>query len=467
MKDRKRRLEIFSFYDHTGMARHLQRMAAKGWMLEKIGGFGWVYRKTEPKTVHFTVSYFPNASEFDPETPESQREFQEFCRHTGWNLAASSGQLQIFCNEQKHPIPIETDPVLEVETLHKTAKKSFLMPYFLLLAISVLDLTLGASSLLDRPVELLASVVQLFSLFAWGVLLVLCASELASYFFWLHRARKAAAEGIFLESRGTSGLQKWIFSILALGFGYWLLHLMTNSTRTMVLIAAVMIGMNLVIFGVVFAVRTFLKRKKVSARWNMALTMGLSFVISFGLILFGTAALIHANGAGVFDWDQETYEYRGSTFPIYRDQLPLTVEDLVALSLEDDPYIRQKTGSESPLLARYTMDQRPRLDAENYRDFPDLHYTVTQVKVPFLYEFCRTQLLSVHQDQIYDGGMITDRYEMTDPAPWGAKEAYQVYRDDGYRNQYLLCYDRTLVELNLDWAPTEAQMAIVGEKLGH
>ena len=27
---------LYAFYDHTGMARHLEKMAQKGWMLEKI-----------------------------------------------------------------------------------------------------------------------------------------------------------------------------------------------------------------------------------------------------------------------------------------------------------------------------------------------------------------------------------------------------------------------------------------------
>ena len=29
MKDKKRRLEIISFYDHTGVEKHLEEMAAK------------------------------------------------------------------------------------------------------------------------------------------------------------------------------------------------------------------------------------------------------------------------------------------------------------------------------------------------------------------------------------------------------------------------------------------------------
>ena len=41
MKDTKRRIETFSFFDHTGIARHLAKMAGKGWLLEKISNLGW------------------------------------------------------------------------------------------------------------------------------------------------------------------------------------------------------------------------------------------------------------------------------------------------------------------------------------------------------------------------------------------------------------------------------------------
>ena len=117
MKNRKRRVELLSFYDHVGISRHLEKMAAKGWMLEKITNLGWVYRRIEPKQLHFTVSYYSKASEFDPEPTEDQKTFYDFCAHTGWQLACSSAQLQIFYNERENPTPIETDAKLEVQAI--------------------------------------------------------------------------------------------------------------------------------------------------------------------------------------------------------------------------------------------------------------------------------------------------------------------------------------------------------------
>ena len=84
MKDKRRVMEIFSFYDRSGLERRLAAMAEKGWLLEKIGSILWTYRRTEPRKLTFCVCWFPKASAFDPEPSEEQQTFYDFCEHTGW-----------------------------------------------------------------------------------------------------------------------------------------------------------------------------------------------------------------------------------------------------------------------------------------------------------------------------------------------------------------------------------------------
>ena len=52
----KYQLHFYSMYDHTGICRNLENMAAQGWMLEKTGTFCWKYRKCEPQKVHFAIN---------------------------------------------------------------------------------------------------------------------------------------------------------------------------------------------------------------------------------------------------------------------------------------------------------------------------------------------------------------------------------------------------------------------------
>ncbi|MGB8454739.1 MAG: DUF2812 domain-containing protein [Anaerocolumna sp.] len=75
MKVIKHRFEQFLCYDHTGIERHLERMSAKGWQLQKIARFGWEYRKTEPQKLTYAVTYFSEASEFNPYPTENQQTF--------------------------------------------------------------------------------------------------------------------------------------------------------------------------------------------------------------------------------------------------------------------------------------------------------------------------------------------------------------------------------------------------------
>ena len=126
MKDTKRRLMTFTFYDRSGIEKDLEKQAAKGWLLEKCAASGWVYRRIEPAKIHFSVVYFPAASMFDPYPSEKQVRFQEFCEHTGWELIASNAQMQIFCNRRDNPIPIETEPEIEVRNIHWSVKKTLL-----------------------------------------------------------------------------------------------------------------------------------------------------------------------------------------------------------------------------------------------------------------------------------------------------------------------------------------------------
>lgn len=467
MKTTKRRFEFFTFYDHTGIARHLERMAQKGWLLQGIHGNLWSYRAISPAKLAFTVTYYPDASAFDPEPSEGELCFQDFCAHTGWQLAASAAQLQIFYNDRPDPIPIETDPDLEIETIRRYAGKTILLPYSLLLFIGLISTFFLISRLLGDPIGLLASSTNLFTGYAWCLELLLCVTELGGYFRWQHRAKKAAARGEFLDTKGHSLLQRIILATALVGFVLWVLSVLLTETTLMKVTTLAMILYMAVLFFLAWGIRSFLKRRKVSTGTNRIVSILLTVLLSLLMMSSITAGLFWASQKGLFS-SQETYTYQGSEFTLYLDELPLTVEDLQSISADaSDSYIRRRSASQSPLLAQFGMEQRPRLDTEE--DLPRLEYTITLVKVPALYDLCRSQLLKYWNETENIGvpeGWRTF-YEARDAAPWGALEAYQVMAEDtGPKNRYLLCYADRLVEISFDWAPTAEQMAQVGEALG-
>ena len=97
------------------------------------------------------------ASAFDPEPTEGELEFRDFCARTGWQLACSSAQMQVFYNEGPDPLPIETDPALELETIHRAAKRSYLPAYFVLLLMDLLFCASLLFVLTSDPIGTLAA----------------------------------------------------------------------------------------------------------------------------------------------------------------------------------------------------------------------------------------------------------------------------------------------------------------------
>lgn len=146
----------YSFCDIKGIEKHLEKMAAKGWMLEKLGGYGWRYVRCEPKKLHFTVTYYPKASAFDPEPTEGQQTFAEFCEYSGWHLAASSAKLMAFANEKENPVPIHTEPGTELEIMEQIGKQTA-VAWVILLAFMLRNLYSNVKQFLFNPISYFAS----------------------------------------------------------------------------------------------------------------------------------------------------------------------------------------------------------------------------------------------------------------------------------------------------------------------
>ena len=434
MKDTKRRVEFFSFYDHTGIERHLERMAAKGWLLEKIGQFFWHYRRIEPKKLTFSVSFFPEATQYDPGPSYKQELFYDLCAHTGWVLAAASAQMQVFYNERENPLPIDTDPMLEVEAIHKTAKKGYFLSQALLTGVAVLNLVQFLFRTDNNLIVTLASPARLFQVVCWPALLLIIGIDTGGYFLWRHRALKAAEQGEFLPTRSHTMAQKVLLAVMLIAF-VWSTSSLSDG---LALITVGAVAATLAIILLITGVREVMRRRQTPAGTNKTVTIALCVVLPV-LLTVAIPFFILRSAAG--SWGAPA------------DELPLRTEDL--MGPEALSYSFHDSLTESPLLAWQFADLSPDRSSGNRLG---MSYTVTLVKVPLLYELCRRETLG----DFY--------YLPIDPAPWGADEAYQFdsayFYDDYEEYGYQLCYPDRIVTFWADWEPTPEQMAIVGEKLG-
>lgn len=464
MRETKRRMELFSSYDRRGMELHMERMAAEGWLIEEISTFTWKYRRIEPKKLHFCVTFHPDASEFEPEPSENELEFEEFCRHTGWVLAMKRASMLVFYNERENPTPIETEPEVEIDAIHTGMVKTVLVPY---LVLAVMALVAGGVCLffiLQNPAVQLANAGAAASVLEMGALLLLCMVEIGGYYLWRFRARRAAVHGEFLESgRWATLFQRILVIFVILVFAGMLVSLavQSGSAAARVLLTTLVYAVGAVLIN---GVRNALRKRKASPGVNKVVSFLVGFLFLFTLLMVVNIGMMVLNDTVFADSDEESYEYEGNTFTAYHDELPLTLEEL--LGIPSDGYSMRRWYEGSFLLQRSEMSQYPRFDAEDFREMPDMSYTVTHISVPALYGICREDLLNDAQNTVSDGEVIyRDFYEPVDPVPWGAKEAYRRYHLESYTNQYLLFYSDRIIEIRFSWEPDEQQMQTAAEKL--
>lgn len=457
MRKTKRRMETLSFYDHTGIASHLEKMAEKGWMLERIANYGWIYKRMEPKKLHFAVSYYSKASEYDPEYPEEQQTFHDFCAHTGWQLVCTSFQMQVFCNERENPVPIETDPVLEVESIHEAMMKSFFWGHVVLLVLSIVMSFFFLMGIYGNIIYTLADPMKVFSGMCWLLVFALAVTELTAYFRWHKKAEKAAEQGFFLDTPDTSRIQKTVMWMLYIAGGYLVVNLMAaGNTMMLFVLGGTAVFMGLTYFSADGIKRLF-KKWKMSRNTNRIVSFLLTWLVAFmaiNLVAFGTLELKERGFFEEKDGFMET-------------EHPLRVEDLLDV---DHQYVTEGSPKESILLAHRHVRQRPWFDVEDWSTVPHMEYDLVKVKWFFLYEDVKAQKIKdmTQAAQLQIPYEKRDKTEAVDPEPWGALEAYHVIdvgNDDEY-DRYLLCYEDVLAEIGFSWEITPEQMAIVGKKIG-
>ena len=462
MKDKKyESLMFYSYYDRTGIARHLEDMAAKGWMLEKLGNWAWRYRRIEPQKLHFTVTYFPTASQFDPHPSEGQETFWDFCAAAGWELAASSAQIQIFYSEQESPVPIETDPAIEFDTMNRSMKKGFLSSYWALLVISLMQIGMNLWRFLSDPIDTFSNATTLSASLAYLPLLLLTAAELTRYYRWRRKAKAAVEAGAALpELRSYRALTLLLLGLALLELV--VLFAANFSSRGMTLLLVLIFLYMGLMFFLVNSTQNTLKRMNVKKSVNMAITFGTLIVLTIGMF-GGMMALIFKMGGSGWLEDRtpaETYEYHGITWEVYHDEIPLRIEDL--MEVDYDEWSTGARENTSPFLTHREYSQRPRLDSP--RNTPELFYEIMEIHAGFLYDLCKRDMIEKywynHPEE------YRDNYLPIDPAPWGAEEVYQRHNYDGTpTNYYLLCWPDRMAEILFYWDPTPEQIATASEVL--
>ncbi len=182
------------------------------------------------------------------------------------------------------------------------------------------------------------------------------------------------------------------------------------------------------------------------------MTLAADILLTLAFLAGCACCLRKAGDAGLFD-PEAREEESGEAAILYRKELPLSVRDLS--ETDNGGFRTDRQSSGSLLLGRLAVQQRP----EEAQTDQVLMYTLTLVKRPGLYDFCRNSLLRSFEKE--GTGL-----RAVDAAPWGAEEAYAAERQTGELHRYLLCYEDRFLVISFGREPTEAQKTTVMRKLG-
>jgi len=465
VREMKRVFVCKSFWDRSGIEEFLVEQAKDGWMLCEISDFFWRFRKEEPADVHYCVTYFSKASNFDAGPSKKEQQFRDLCEYTGWKLAADNGQMLIFCNYEKDPTPIETEDDIMLLAMHETAKRFFLPMCLFFVILGMIQFGTFLFRYLCDPWSILTSNAGILAGLCAIVVMILPLVSIGGYYHWHKRATKMIESGSEeWKNKGPLDLRVTIIVWMMFYLAFTILSFLGRSGILLGIL--ILLG----IFGTAVAVLAFskqMKKRKISRTVNRTLTYTCSVICAAGLSVLMLIAMFQAVQTSKKEKvPVKVQTINGWTEKIYHDNLPLTVEDMIDTEYEGYSYEIRKE-SESVLCGIQQALQKPGIDALSE---PRLSYRIVRVKCPMLYDLCKKQM---KRDFAHDYGGSSEEKDFEkhlkiDGIPWGAKEAYRLCMGDEMQNRFLLCYENRIVEIDFGngWIPNAQQMKLVAKRLG-
>lgn len=460
-RDRKRTLNWYQINDSEAIARHLEWMAERGWLLEKAGSTLWTYRRGEPGPVKYAAACFPEASIFDAAPTPDQETYADYCRAGGWELAAAYGPLQIFRATVPDPTPIETDEAAKLETIRRSMNKTFLLGFTLILASTGLNLWLRVESFRRDPLEFISRSSNLSLTLLLAGMTVYCAAFLLDYFIWLFRSRRAVERGgacARVHTRARLWMGWALMALCALTLLGYLEDYAVPGARWILLYA---FGGVLLVLAASQAVLRLLKnlacRRRTTRTVFLITVVALSvlYAASLPLLMLGTQRVrfLRMDQEPAYVHTNQTSSGGSCEVDVYRDPLPITLEALgFEVTAEDQCSYRAKTDR-SPLAARTVCSQG---SAEWSSDLPDLRYEACRIPWGWLRQLCWDLTVAPENSAAHYYG---PDYAFPAELPEGALEARRT--ENGRR--YALLDREGVVLVYGSWDLTQAQVEIIWE----
>lgn len=440
----------FDFYDSTGIERHLTKMASKGWLLCNISGW-WTYQRIKPQKLKFAVTYFSEASDFDPYPNDNQEVFIDYCESADWQLAASNAAMHIFYTAQADAIPIETDEALKLDKIHHVMKRGVLLNEGILLVLSLSLCISNVHQMYDQPLERFSDpshwLLLCVDLLAFLYLLI----DMIRYDTWYKCSVKSVKKGgSCCEVRRSMHRALWLLGCL-------LLALLNQAWLALLVMLAVIVSL-LVSYLFSRFVRSHLKKHNAARLENLSCT-ALAFIAVFMAATHLFSSAVSQYQIAVKADNQEVRELSDAVghryeWVITHDALPLYIEELLPIQNDDYTYINDQQESFALAYSRCAQ-QLPDI----YRHEPQLTYEIVDIKADWLYEACLNELRHIYLNN-------NAYWQEADASLWQADTVYQLYHNDQpFLNEYIICYEQRIVKITFNWKTATQELQIAAEHL--
>ncbi len=187
MKDTIIRFDNIRSYDIVALADHFEKMAEEGWMIEKVGRVLNTYRRCLPKRVKFSLMFIDKSYD-SPMVATPARDFIGSCRELGWqHIITYNNSIHVFVNENPSAPPLETDPVVQANSISKNLRSSGAVYIAIGLIYAVRSWDNGLRQLINHPYMffmydyhkiLPVELCFLIILFTWGIYSLIGAAKI-------------------------------------------------------------------------------------------------------------------------------------------------------------------------------------------------------------------------------------------------------------------------------------------------
>ncbi|MBQ8519729.1 MAG: DUF2812 domain-containing protein [Agathobacter sp.] len=442
----RREMTMYSLLEFPDLEKRLEKNAAEGWRLKKAGTFFWTYEESEPKQVHYSIVFFPKTNALEPEPSESLVMMREFCEKTGWKLVAEVGQMQVFCNEEANPVPIETEAWIQVKNIHETMKTNIVMVYGILFVNSLLQLAIQVMQFVINPIQWLGAGYNICLVLTWIALGLGCGTEIVNYYVWYQKAKRIADEEQYLYL--PKSIKGFRMTYLGIAFASLFFSVLALADYVGNGVGIFIIVWTTMLVGVPLGISRLLKKMKVSAKWNRIIIVMLTIVAAVGMTV-AVFVSVAKNIDFIFGRDEE---------------MSLELSDL--REVDEENLVESYRRSNSMFLSFEEGYQREKWEEdESVAESLMMDYTILVIKTPFLYDFCKNELLSENDyDEKYPELQGYQGYKKVDMPQWGAIEVYCDHDfENEPENEFIVCYEDRILQIDFGWDVTNEDIAKLRE----